>query len=105
MKKNVFDYFVKKVCKEFLITEDVLMMKSKRRDIVDARHLLYYLCFHRPMQIRYIQEYMSGYGYDVGHSTIIHGIDVVSDKVESDEDYQKIVQSLSHTQGVDFATA
>jgi len=97
--KNIFDYFVKKVSREFLITEEDLMTKSKRRDIVDARHLLYYLCFHRPMQIRYIQEYMGGYGYNVGHSTIIHGIDVVSDKVESDEDYQKIVKELSQTLG------
>ena len=40
-------------------------------------------------------EYMGGYGYEVGHSTIIHGIDVVPGKVESDEDYQKIVKALS----------
>ncbi len=96
MKKNVFDYFVKEVCKQFLITEEDLMTKSKRRDIVDARHLLYYLCFHRPMQIRYIQEYMGGYGYEVGHSTIIHGIDVVSDKFEADEDYQKSITEINN---------
>ena len=96
MKKNVFDYFVKEVCKQFLITEEDLMTKSKRRDIVDARHLLYYLCFHRPMQIRYIQEYMGGYGYEVGHSTIIHGIDVVSDKFEADEDYQKSITKINN---------
>ena len=96
MKKSVFDYFVKEVCKQFLITEEDLMTKSKRRDIVDARHLLYYLCFHRPMQIRYIQEYMGGYGYEVGHSTIIHGIDVVSDKFEADEDYQKSITEINN---------
>lgn len=96
MKKNVFDYFVKEVCKQFLINQEDLMTKSKRRDIVDARHLLYYLCFHRPMQIRYIQEYMGGYGYEVGHSTIIHGIDVVSDKFEEDEDYQKSIAEINN---------
>ena len=47
------------------------------------------------MQIRYIQEYMGKYGYKVGHSTIIHGIDTVSDKVEVDVDYQKIVTQMN----------
>ncbi len=95
MKKSAFDYFVNSVCTVFDITQEELMTKSKRRDIVDARHLLYYLSFHRPMQIRYIQEYMGKYGYKVGHSTIIHGIDSVSDKVEVDTDYQNIVKNLS----------
>jgi len=93
MKQVAFDEYLKVVCEMFGITQQDLMTKSKRRDIVDARHLLYYLCYHRPMQIRYIQEYMGKYGYKVGHSTIIHGIETVSDKVEVDVDYQKIVMT------------
>ena len=46
---------------------------------------------------------MGGYGYEVGTFNYhTRGIDVVSDKVESDEDYQKIVKALSQTQGIDF---
>jgi chromosomal replication initiation ATPase DnaA len=46
------------------------------------------------MQIRYIQEYMERSGYKVGHSTIIHGIDQVKDKVNEDLDYKEITQTI-----------
>jgi len=47
------------------------------------------------MQIRYIQEYMGRNGYEVGHSTIIHGIDCVSEKVNEDVDYQQITKEYA----------
>jgi len=71
-----------------------LFVKSKRRDIVDARHLLYFLCSERPMRIRYIQQYMEENGYKVGHSTIIHGIKQIREKSEYDTDYQKIINDI-----------
>jgi chromosomal replication initiation ATPase DnaA len=71
-----------------------LFVKSKRRDIVDARHLLYFLCSERPMRIRYIQQYMEENGYKVGHSTIIHGIKQIREKSEYDTDYQKIIKDI-----------
>ena len=74
------------------INPDDLFVKSKRRDIVDARQLLYFLCSERPMRIRYIQQYMEENGYKVGHSTIIHGIKQVRGRVGYDSDYQKIIK-------------
>jgi len=94
MKEKAFNDYVEKVTDLFKISQEDLCAKSKRRDIVDARHLLYYLCFNRPMQIRYIQEYMERSGYKVGHSTIIHGIDQVKDKVNDDVDYKEITQTI-----------
>ena len=47
------------------------------RERVDARHLLYYLCSKRPMRITYIQKYMKANGYNINHSSIIHGINVM----------------------------
>ncbi len=94
MKEKAFNDYVEKVTDLFKISHEDLFAKSKRRDIVDARHLLYYLCFNRPMQIRYIQEYMERSGYKVGHSTIIHGIDQVKDKVNEDVDYKEITQTI-----------
>lgn len=95
MKKGVFKEYLERVLNTFNITEEEIFTKSKRRDLVDARHLLYYLCYHRPMQIRYIQEYMEDYGYKVGHSSIIHGIEQVSDKVSEDMDYDTICRELA----------
>ncbi len=71
------------------------MSKVKRRDIVDARHLLYFLCYKRPMQIRYIQEYMGKNGYEVGHSSIIHGIAQVKEKMKVDNDYERVYERIA----------
>ena len=47
------------------------------------------------MQIRYIQEYMGSNGYEVGHSTIIHGIETVKEKVTADNDYELTFNQLA----------
>jgi chromosomal replication initiation ATPase DnaA len=87
MKQEVFNQYVDKVISLFNINKEEIFKKKKRRDIVDARQMLYYLCHKRPMQINYIQKFMRDSGYDVSHSSIIHGINNVSRKVLSDKDY------------------
>jgi chromosomal replication initiation ATPase DnaA len=95
MKKNVFNEYVNKVVDLFDLKRNYLFIKSKRKDIVDARHLLYYLCYNRNMQIRYIQEYMADNGYEIGHSSIIYGISQVRHKIDEDVDYQTICDGLA----------
>ncbi len=95
MKRGIFNEYVEAVLDIFEIKRSQLFKKSKRRDIVDARHLLYYMCYHRPMQVNYIQMFMKENGYKVGHSTIIHGISQVSDKMDEDTDYQQVYRTLS----------
>jgi len=95
MKQEAFKEYTKKVSNLFSISEKDVFTKTKRRVVVDARHLLYYLCFQRPMQIKYIQRYMSEQGYEIGHSSIIHGKNQVAQKVEDDEDYLKITKQLA----------
>lgn len=95
MKRGIFNEYVDSVLGIFEIKRTELFKKSKRRDIVDARHLLYYMCYHRPIQVNYIQMFMKENGYRVGHSSIIYGINQVSDKMEADSDYQKVYRTLS----------
>ena len=95
MKEEVFEEYVHKVCDIFNLSTKELMSKVKRRDIVDARHLLYFLCYKRPMQIRYIQEYMGKKGYEVGHSSIIHGIAQVKEKIKVDNDYERVYERIA----------
>tara|TARA_R110002072_G_scaffold181471_2_gene337759 strand:+ start:163 stop:471 length:309 start_codon:yes stop_codon:yes gene_type:complete len=95
MKQEIFESYIKKVCKRFSIKESSeLFAKNKRRDVVDARHLLYYMCYQRPMRIRYIQQYMLDKGYDISHSSIIHGIKQVTKLVENDSDYKTLIEEL-----------
>tara|TARA_R100001086_G_scaffold246557_2_gene179000 strand:+ start:1897 stop:2190 length:294 start_codon:yes stop_codon:yes gene_type:complete len=91
MKQEIFNNYVKKVCQLFDLTNEEVFTKSKMRERVDARHLLYYLCSKRPMRITYIQKYMKANGYNINHSSIIHGINVMKEKVNEDGDYVDIL--------------
>ncbi|HIB77166.1 MAG TPA: hypothetical protein EYO58_06015 [Flavobacteriales bacterium] len=95
MKQEIFESYIGTVCERFSIKESKeLFTKNKRRDVVDARHVLYYMCHKRPMRIRYIQQYMLDKGYDISHSSIIHGIKQVTRFVENDNDYRALIQEL-----------
>lgn len=96
MKQEIFDAYVSAITKRFNIeSSDELFVKTKRRDIVDARHILYYMCSVRPMRIRYIQQYMLDRGYDIAHSSIIYGIAQVNKLVKDDADYSNLIEELN----------
>ena len=94
MKHDVFNQYVERVADLFSINKEDIFSKSKKREFVDARHLVYYLCAKRPMQITYIQKYMNEAGYDIKHSSIIHGIAAVEQKMTEDKDYVSIVKDV-----------
>jgi chromosomal replication initiator protein len=97
MKKDIFIQYADKVCELFSITRQQLFSKKKKRDYVDARHLLYYLCHKRPMRISYIQSYMKEYGYAIDHPSVIHGIKVAEDKMNTDNDYVMTVKDIERS--------
>jgi len=99
MKAKIFKKYADEVCKLYGIEDDMLFTKTKRRDCVDARHLLYYLCSVRPMRLVYIQEYMAERGYDIPHSSIHHGIAQVKKRLDNqDADYVETIESIMNVQ-------
>ena len=66
--------------------------KTKKRENVDARQILYYLCMERPIRISYIQRFMEDQGHPVSHSTIIHGYKKAKQLIDSDDDYNEILK-------------
>ena len=94
MKHEVFNQYVERVVNLFGITKEAFFSKSKKRDVVDARQLIYYLCAKRPMQITYIEKYMSESGYEIKHSSIIHGISAVEKRIAEDKDYVSVVKEV-----------
>jgi chromosomal replication initiation ATPase DnaA len=97
MKHDVFNQYVERVIDLFGITKEELFSKSKKRKYVDARHLIYYLCSKRPMQVTYIERYMCEAGYQITHTTIIHGIASVERRIAEDRDYVSIVKELERS--------
>ena len=94
MKHDVFNQYVDRVTELFGLKKEDIFSKSKKREIVDARHLVYYLCSKRPMRLNYIQKYMADNGYIIQHSSVIHGISSVENKLKSDDDYVSIVKEV-----------
>jgi chromosomal replication initiation ATPase DnaA len=94
MKLDIFNQYVDRITELFNISKEEFFSKSKRRDIVDARHLLYYLCHKRPMSLSYIQKFMRESGYAIQHSSVIHGINIVTGRVKDDSDYLQVVKDI-----------
>jgi len=94
MKQDIFNQYVNKVVSLFNIKKDDLFSKSKKREIVDARQLVYYLCAKRPMSIGYIQKYMQENGYNIHHPSILNGISRVDEKMKEDGDYVSIIKDI-----------
>jgi chromosomal replication initiation ATPase DnaA len=80
----------------FGISKEELFSKTRIRNIVDARYLLYYMCSTRPMQLTYIQKFLKEEGYDSKHPPLIHGINVVTKRLRDDPDYKVIVEKLKN---------
>jgi chromosomal replication initiation ATPase DnaA len=94
MKKEVFNMYAKGVAEVFNIDIAELFNKSRKRELVDARQLLYYLCYTRPMRISMIQDLMNENGYETKHSPIINGIKSMKNKLKEDPDYRVLVSRL-----------
>ncbi len=95
MKYELFNKLAAEVSEVFNIDERKIFKKNKERAIVDARYLLYYLCKTNQIKLTYIQQYMKKRGYKIPHSTIHYGIKEVGKKVESDQDYQVVIDSIN----------
>jgi len=94
MKREIFDKYVDEVTKLFGISKEELFTKNKKRNISEARQVLYYLCYRRPMQITYIEQYMRASGYHISHPSIIHGIGAMKDRIDADSDYFKLIERI-----------
>ena len=95
MKKEVFNRYAQAIAEQFHLSLDQMFDKKRRRDCVDARQMLYYLCMERPIRISYIQRFMEDNGHSVTHSTIIHGYKKAKQLIDSDADFKDLVKEIS----------
>lgn len=95
MKVEIFNNYLDNIIKLYSIPKEWIFSKNKKMEVVDARHMLYYLCSKRKIPISYIQRYMGFNGYVIGHSSIIHGIKSVEVKVQDDTDYKQLIKNLN----------
>jgi chromosomal replication initiation ATPase DnaA len=94
MKKDIFDIYATTIAKKFHLSLDEMFTKTRRRDIVDARQLLYYLCMERPMRVSYIKRFMEENGHQVTHSNIIYSYRKAKELVDSDSDFKGMINDI-----------
>jgi chromosomal replication initiation ATPase DnaA len=93
MKRKQFNTYVRKILRHFEISRDLLFTSTKERDVVEARQSLYWACFvHGEFRVGEIVRMMKENGYDIGHSTIIHGINKM--KITEDKYNIKLQEKL-----------
>jgi chromosomal replication initiator protein len=94
MKQDIFNRYADRIAKLFRVSKEDMFKKSKKSELVEARHLLYYMCYNRQIKITAIQDYMALSGYTIQHSSIIHGIRSVEEKIKEDKDYVVAIKEL-----------
>jgi|TARA_R100000479_G_C6311208_1_gene174085 chromosomal replication initiation ATPase DnaA len=92
--KKAFNTYAEAVAKQFELNLSSIFKKTKKREVVDARQMLYYLCMERPIRISYIQRFLQDNGYDVAHSTIIHGYKKAKQMIDNDEDFKEVIKQI-----------
>lgn len=94
MKKDIFNQYVTQVAKMYHISEDDLFKKTREQDIVDARHMLFYLCINRPMPIYAVKNYMADRGLPLQQSAIANGVNKFEKHLAEDPDYSYAISSI-----------
>ncbi len=90
MQRKVFNIYVGMVLNSFNIEREDLFTKTKRKEIAEARHMLYWMCFaDGDFKVGVIVRMMRENGYDVGHSSVIYGINVMN---STDDKYHLKIQ-------------
>jgi chromosomal replication initiation ATPase DnaA len=74
-----------------------MFAQSKKRSVVDARQLLYFLCALRDMRYTTIQEYLKERDVDVSHTTIIHGVKQMQLRMNEDKDIASIINTINRS--------
>lgn len=94
MKRKIYEEIFNEISNHFGLNKDEILTHTKKREVVDARQAIYYVCHHRGMRISHIQSYLKQDGYGVTHSTIINGLKIVEKNIKEDEDYKKIINRV-----------
>lgn len=74
--KNVSD-IINGVCVYYGVTADEVIGKSRKTEIVRARHTIFYIFCEKFLGLKHIGRLIGGRD----HSTVIHGRDSISDKI------------------------
>ena len=85
-----FDMIVETTADFYNINPDVIFSKSRIRDVADARQIIMYLCH----KLTSLSSSAIGQKLNRSHTTVLHGISTVEDRVNFTKDLQDAVNSI-----------
>lgn len=91
------DDVVRVICSHYDVTEQQIMGRTRKREIVLPRQVLMYLAD------KHIRMPASRIGRCVGgrdHSTVIHSLNLVSEKIKSDQEFSNEIQAIEQELGI-----
>ena len=94
MRHKKFNIYAEKIAEAFDMSIKEIFCKNKSRHIVDARYILYLTCFKKGFKTCDIERLMIKNNYNIKHNSIIHGINIMKDKIKLEDDYKSLVDEL-----------
>src|SRR5210317_74278 len=94
MKQELFNQYVDWVSDICRVPKKKIFSRRRTQNVVEARHLLFYLCHERGIPLVSIRNYMVDAGLDIQHPSILHGIKKIKSKVQQDEDYAVLADRI-----------
>ena len=94
MIKKIFDKYVGVVENALEISKDDIFTKTRKRENVEARDLLFYLCSRRNMRGNFILDRCRDYGLHLDDSQITRGKAKVEELINTDPDWKQLIKTL-----------
>ncbi len=94
MKRKIFDEYVEIVENALEITKDDIFTKTRKRENVEARDLLFYLCSQRNMRGNFILDRCKENGLELDDSQITRGKAKMEELISSDPDWKQLINGI-----------
>ena len=94
MKRKIFDQYVEIVENALEITKNDIFTKTRKRENVEARDLLFYLCSQRNMRGNFILNRCKENGLDLDDSQITRGKAKIEVLMSSDPDWKQLIKGI-----------
>lgn len=96
MKKQIFEAYLKEVCRVSGLSEAELFKESKKTKHTRPRHMLIYLCIkYGMMSVKELQGYLAEKGFDTPHSNINYARNVYENRMINDQSLYVITKKIA----------
>jgi len=80
-------------CKAYGVTIDDFKSKCRKRHYAECRHTFFFLAYNYT-SVKYSQKTIGKFAGNRDHTTVIHGISSVYDRMDYDDGLVKIINSI-----------